>query len=51
MKEEMEVEGSMVMDGVDIDINLGKPIAVKNYLAGRRDIREMLTDQNLYLLT
>ncbi len=49
MKEEMQVEGSMVMDGVDIDINLGKPIAVKKYLAGHAGIQEMLTDQGLYL--
>ena len=49
MKEEMQVEGSMVMDGVDIDINLGKPIAVKKYLAAGAGIQEMLTDQRLYL--
>lgn len=49
MKEEMQVEGSMVMDGVDIDINLGKPIAAKNYLAAGSGVSEMLTDQSLYL--
>ncbi len=49
MKEEMEVEGSMVMDGVDIDINFGKPIAVKKYLAGAFGIGSMMTDENLYL--
>ncbi len=49
MKEEMQVEGSMVMDGVDIDIHLGKPIAVKQYLAAGAGINEMLTDEGLYL--
>ncbi len=49
MKEEMQVEGSMVMDGVDIDINLGKPIPVKNYLAQSSGLNEMLTDPGLYL--
>ena len=49
MKEEMQVEGSMVMDGVDIDINLGKPIAVKKYLASGVGICEMLEDECLYL--
>jgi esterase/lipase/1-acyl-sn-glycerol-3-phosphate acyltransferase len=49
LKEEMQVEGAMVMDGVDIDINLGKPIAVKKYLAAGAGIQEMLTDQGLYL--
>lgn len=49
LKEEMQVEGSMVMDGVDIDINLGKPIAAKDYLAENPDVSEMLADQGLYL--
>jgi esterase/lipase/1-acyl-sn-glycerol-3-phosphate acyltransferase len=49
MKEEMQVEGSMLMEGVDIDINLGKPIAVRKYLAEGSGIAEMLTDQGLYL--
>lgn len=49
MKEEMEVEGSMVMDGVDIDINLGKPILARKYLAESAGVSEMLTDPGLYL--
>ena len=49
MKEEMEVEGSMVMDGVDIDINFGKPISVKNYLTDTSGLSEMMTNENLYL--
>lgn len=49
IREEVQVEGSMVMDGVDIDINLGKPIEVKKYLAAGAGIQEMLTEQGLYL--
>ncbi len=49
IKEEVEVEGAMVLDGVDIDINLGKPISVKKYLAAGAGIQEMLTQQGLYL--
>lgn len=49
MEEEAQVEGSMVMDGVDIDINLGRPIEVKKYLDAGFGIRRMLTDSGLYL--
>ncbi|PKN19724.1 MAG: hypothetical protein CVU71_04950 [Deltaproteobacteria bacterium HGW-Deltaproteobacteria-6] len=49
MKEEMQVEGSMVMDGVDMDINMGTPIPVKKYLAEGAGIQKMLTDSGLYL--
>ena len=49
MKEEMEVEGSMVMDGVDIDINFGKPISAKKYLTDTSGLGELITDENLYL--
>ncbi|MRR14961.1 MAG: alpha/beta fold hydrolase [Deltaproteobacteria bacterium] len=49
IEEEMEVEGAMLMDGVDIDISLGSPIAVKKYLEGGEGIREMLADTGLYL--
>ena len=50
MQEEMEVEGSMVMDGVDIDINFGKPISARKYLRSIPELNEMLADENLYLL-
>jgi len=49
IEEEIAVEGSMLMDGVDIDISLGRPIAVKKYLEAGEGIREMLTDTGLYL--
>ena len=49
MKEEIEVEGSMVMDGVDIDINFGKPISTKDYLTVTSGLAELITDENLYL--
>ena len=49
MKEEMEVEGSMLMDGVDIDINFGKPISIKNYLTDTSALSEMMTNEELYL--
>ncbi len=49
MNEEMQVEGSMVLDGVDIDINLGKPIPMKQYLTAGSGIDEMLSDSGLYL--
>jgi esterase/lipase/1-acyl-sn-glycerol-3-phosphate acyltransferase len=49
MREEMEVEGSMVMDGVDIDINFGKPISIKNYLTDTSELSEMMTNEELYL--
>ena len=49
LKEEMEVEGSMVLDGVDIDIHFGAPIAVKDYLAESPGVAEMIRDPGLYL--
>ncbi len=49
MREEMEIEGAMVMNGVDIDINFGKPISIKNYITDASELSKMMTDENLYL--
>jgi esterase/lipase/1-acyl-sn-glycerol-3-phosphate acyltransferase len=35
LEEELEVEGSMLIDGVDIDINFGEPIPTRNYLSNK----------------
>src|SRR5450759_1668722 len=48
-EEEMQVEGSMIMDGVDIDINFGQPISMKNYITKSAGLNKMLADDNLYL--
>lgn len=49
MLEEIQVEGSMVADGVDIDIHLGTPLAAGQYLEANAGIAEMLADEGLYL--
>ncbi len=49
MKEEMQVEGSMVMDGVDMDINFGKAISVSDYLTQSKGVADMIRDPGLYL--
>ncbi len=48
-EEEMQIEGSMIMDGVDIDINFGQPIPMKNYITASVGVKKMLADNNLYL--
>ena len=48
-EEEMQVEGSMIMDGVDIDINFGQPIPMKTYITASVGVKKMLADNNLYL--
>jgi esterase/lipase len=48
-QEEMEVEGSMIMDSVDIDINFGNPILIKKYITPRTGLNKMLADNNTYL--
>jgi esterase/lipase/1-acyl-sn-glycerol-3-phosphate acyltransferase len=49
LEEEMQVEGSMIMDGVDIDINFGQPIPMKKYITASVGVKKMLADNNLYL--
>lgn len=48
LEEELEIEGTMLIDGVDIDINFGEPIPTRNYL-DTRSIRKKITNKRLYL--
>ncbi|HQO01163.1 MAG TPA: alpha/beta fold hydrolase [Spirochaetota bacterium] len=48
LDEELEVEGTMIIDGVDIDINFGKPIEISPYLQNKK-IRNKIRNQDLYI--
>lgn len=47
--EEMEIEGSMITGGVDIDINFGPAIPMKRYITASAGLHRMLADEKLYL--
>lgn len=48
-EEEMQVEGSMLTHGVDIDINFGPAIPMKKYIEASAALHKMLSDEKLYL--
>ena len=48
LEEELEVEGSMLIDGVDIDINFGTAIPVKHLLE-KQKIKKLINNDNTYL--
>ncbi|MBN1470251.1 MAG: alpha/beta fold hydrolase [Syntrophaceae bacterium] len=42
--EELEVEGPIMLGKVDIDVNFGKPIPVKNYIRSKWTLKRMIAD-------
>ena len=45
VEEEIAVEGTMITDGVDIDINFGKPLSVRTYLSDRSMVKKIRTSR------
>ena len=50
-QEELEVEGLIILGKVDIDINFGRPMPAKSYIASSRALKKMMADNNVYLNT
>ncbi len=48
-REELEVEGPVILGKADIDINFGTPVPVKQYLTSKWKLRRMAADRQVYL--
>ncbi|MDY6968739.1 MAG: alpha/beta fold hydrolase [Spirochaetota bacterium] len=49
VEEELQVEGTMIIDGVDVDINFGKPITISSYL-NQRNIAKKIQNNIFYIV-
>jgi esterase/lipase len=47
--EEMQIEGSMITKGVDIDITFGQAIPTRKYIETNAGLSRMISDERLYL--